>query len=288
MTDRNSSNDRELDNGASNKNGHGDSVKYERNGNYTSNGHTNGYQADVDEKMAVSIYHSNGKHNGGDDDDVAEANEKETFEIKHVSDIIGDTGWFQRAVCSFHTLMGFCVTYFNLGISFYAPSNLDYRCVSNGTHSLYDTGNVWTQVGNETVDKCPVGCTEWVYDKKYFDRTVTSEFDLVCDRSWVASASQAVYMAGILISSLIASPIGDRYGRASMVRIGLVGESIVGWLLVFVPNLYAFLACRFFLAFLSLVRGMSAGVISKYIQSTDIFVFFNSDFVQIFFKWRNV
>ncbi|XP_014677147.1 PREDICTED: organic cation transporter protein-like [Priapulus caudatus] len=63
--------------------------------------------------------------------------------------------------------------------------------------------------GNQT--SCENG---WVYDQREGASTFASEWDVVCDKSWLASATgQSLYMLGFLIGCIVFGEISDRKGR---------------------------------------------------------------------------
>jgi MFS transporter, OCT family, solute carrier family 22 (organic cation transporter), member 4/5 len=55
----------------------------------------------------------------------------------------------------------------------------------------------------------------WIYLTEYsiFRKTVTEEFDLVCERRWLRSMDTAVYTGGMFTGYLLVGPLSDTYGR---------------------------------------------------------------------------
>ncbi|RNA19574.1 organic cation transporter isoform X1 [Brachionus plicatilis] len=62
---------------------------------------------------------------------------------------------------------------------------------------------------NGTLQKC----TSWTFEKKYFQSTLTEEWNMVCDRSIFRSKVQSIYFIGYLVGSLVLGNLSDRYGR---------------------------------------------------------------------------
>lgn len=58
-----------------------------------------------------------------------------------------------------------------------------------------------------------VPCTEWDYDKSVMHSTIRSQFNLVCDREYLASLSTTFFFAGFVIGCTLYGAISDRYGR---------------------------------------------------------------------------
>ncbi|XP_011414351.3 organic cation transporter protein [Magallana gigas] len=61
-------------------------------------------------------------------------------------------------------------------------------------------------------------CSEWVYDQSTFIRTVTSDFNLVCDSVGLRAHLKITYLIGFLVASII-SQIGDVFGRRILLLI---------------------------------------------------------------------
>ena len=56
-------------------------------------------------------------------------------------------------------------------------------------------------------------CEEYIYDNTYFDETVASKFDLVCDNESYRNLLGTMLILGLLVGSLIGGTMGDKFGR---------------------------------------------------------------------------
>jgi len=88
-------------------------------------------------------------------------------------------------------------------------------------------------------------CDEWVYNSP----TAVTEFDLVCERSWIRPWAQVSIMSGEFFASIILSSASDKYGRKMVFMSALTGVAVVSFLLVFAVNYYVFIILRFLLGF---------------------------------------
>ncbi|KAL7644054.1 UNVERIFIED_CONTAM: hypothetical protein RMT77_004866 [Armadillidium vulgare] len=120
----------------------------------------------------------------------------------------------------------------------------------------YDSCHLFArfEVANESVGNCSeemfnqnqiTNCSKWVFDATVFTSTVVSTFDLVCDRTYLASLGGSVYMAGNFLGSPILGLISDKYGR----KFGLLVSTLLfvtcGLVGVVSPNYVIFLLFRF-------------------------------------------
>lgn len=102
------------------------------------------------------------------------------------------SGWVQMAILFLTPKMDFwCVEFENSSsnvVSFLAA--LELGLVSNRT--------------------CYADCLRYEYDPSPFENTILSEWDLICDRAWLASLTQTILQMGVLIGSILFGFLSDR------------------------------------------------------------------------------
>ncbi|XP_034558830.1 solute carrier family 22 member 13-like [Notolabrus celidotus] len=90
---------------------------------------------------------------------------------------------------------------------------------------------------NETI-----GCQNgWVYINTMFNSTVVTDFDLVCGGTNLVEFIQSVFMAGVLIGSLIFLPFAESFGRKRANQIPVVIMFIFIIAAALSPNIYLYL-----------------------------------------------
>ncbi|XP_064102945.1 solute carrier family 22 member 6-like isoform X2 [Macrobrachium nipponense] len=125
-----------------------------------------------------------------------------------------------------------------LGGAFYAPA-VDYTCVPTAPSAASETGaeggggggggpSSWrlkdpAPENSTALNRCSYlmenvqtgevieeSCSEWLFDNSTFATTVTSEFQLTCDRAYLRATYQSIYMLGMFIGALISGFAADR------------------------------------------------------------------------------
>lgn len=61
--------------------------------------------------------------------------------------------------------------------------------------------------GNKTVKACGGG---FLYDHTEVHQSIVTDWDLVCDREWLAKLCQPTFMLGVLIGALVFGDVADR------------------------------------------------------------------------------
>lgn len=88
-------------------------------------------------------------------------------------------------------------------------------------------------------------CETYDYNTGIWISTIIDEWDLVCDRSWLISMTQSLYMGGFIISYSLFGFISDRYGRWRSLILGASIEMLAGFGCAFAPSIKLFMLFRF-------------------------------------------
>ncbi|XP_045132763.1 solute carrier family 22 member 6-B-like isoform X2 [Portunus trituberculatus] len=122
----------------------------------------------------------------------------------------------------------------------------------------YDECSYWIEdVTTGRQEELP--CTEWDYDNSTFSTTVTSEYNLVCERQYLRATYQSLYMGGFLIGSFFSGQLAYRYGRLTLIAISSVAYSVMALVSAWIPSLIILMVFRFLLGTMhptSLVTGV--------------------------------
>ncbi|XP_028252960.1 solute carrier family 22 member 16 [Parambassis ranga] len=102
--------------------------------------------------------------------------------------------------------------------------------------------------GNKTVKACS---GSFVYDHSEIYQSIVTDWDLVCDREWLAKLCQPTFMLGVLIGALVFGDIADRVGRVRILMFTSLCQFVLGVSVAFSGNYYFFVVLRFLLATVS-------------------------------------
>ncbi|KAH1167307.1 hypothetical protein KIL84_002790 [Mauremys mutica] len=89
-------------------------------------------------------------------------------------------------------------------------------------------------------------CTEgWTYDRSMFTSTIITEWDLVCNLQKFRQMAQSIYMAGVLLGSLVLGGLSDRFGRKAMLIWSFLQLAVMGTCTAFAPSYIFYCIFRF-------------------------------------------
>ncbi|XP_062337544.1 solute carrier family 22 member 13 [Osmerus eperlanus] len=102
--------------------------------------------------------------------------------------------------------------------------------------------NTIREYGLNDTTECQSG---WVYNNPMYKATIVTDFNLVCGKANVVGLAQTVFMAGILLGSLLFGPFAESFGRKRATQIPMVLMLIFTVTTGLCPNFYLYLASQF-------------------------------------------
>ncbi|KAM3623180.1 uncharacterized protein V6R79_008064 [Siganus canaliculatus] len=91
--------------------------------------------------------------------------------------------------------------------------------------------------------------TGWVYDNSTFKSTLTSEWDLVCDKRGKNKATATIFFIGVMLGAMAFGSLSDRFGRRYLLLVAYVSALVFGVSSAFSTSYVMFTVLRFLTGF---------------------------------------
>ncbi|XP_072320323.1 solute carrier family 22 member 7-like [Eucyclogobius newberryi] len=111
-------------------------------------------------------------------------------------------------------------------------------------HLLVNPTNV-SYAGISTVP-CPKG---WVYDNTTFKSTLTSQWDLVCEKKGKNKATATIFFVGVMFGAITFGLLSDKFGRRIPLLLSYVSGMLFAVVSAFSTTYIMFAVLRFFTGF---------------------------------------
>lgn len=105
----------------------------------------------------------------------------------------------------------------------------------------YTLGGNLTEIPPSAVEH---SCDQWIYDTSKYKSSTVMEWDMVCDKSWLTATSDALFMVGVLLGSIIFGHLSDKLGRKPVFFASLVIQVIFGVLAALAPDFFTYTVSR--------------------------------------------
>lgn len=182
----------------------------------------------------VQLHHVAGKNGKATPDINVSSKGSKVRETLDFTDILGEDGKWQRKIFYMTLVCGITMSWNHLGISFLAYP-VEYWCArpQGPNVSLYSWKNQFlpnityrsdvsnsqceVQAYNLTIDgkinflNETEKCKFWEYSNEYY--SIVEEWNLVCEKTWMLSMSQSIYMFGFLVAVSLTGQMSDLFGR---------------------------------------------------------------------------
>lgn len=94
---------------------------------------------------------------------------------------------------------------------------------------------------NETI----IECMSYIYDNTYYKSSRTIDWNFVCDKRWMGSIAQTIYMFGVFTGAVVLGGMADKVGRKAIFCWSALFQLILGVGVAFIPEYYSFLVVRY-------------------------------------------
>ena len=84
----------------------------------------------------------------------------------------------------------------------------------------------------------------WEYEVEDYHKSITVEFDWVCDQAWIPALSQTVFFFGAIPGMLFFGWFSDTFGRLPTIMFSNILALVTGIATPFVTGHFSFLAMR--------------------------------------------
>ncbi|XP_067619680.1 organic cation transporter protein-like [Eurosta solidaginis] len=119
-----------------------------------------------------------------------------------------------------------------------------YNLLGKNTDSL-NKSSLFLLTTNLTFSNGTLPCTNYIYDNSKIKNSAVTEWNMVCDRSFLVATSDAVFMLGVLVGSIGFGQLSDKCGRRPVFFISLLTQVTFGILAGIAPDYLTYTIVRF-------------------------------------------
>ncbi|XP_070574785.1 organic cation transporter protein-like [Ptychodera flava] len=202
------------------------------------------------------------------------------MELDDVLFEIGDFGLYQNLIFWLVSIPGnFFVSWHIMATVFTAAWPSSYHCsLAEGQHKnqsipveeydengepVYGSCHMYV---NSSVDNTTTQCTDgWDYQAE-FQESIVTQWDLVCDQTALSQISQSIYMVGVMIGSLVAGYLSDRFGRKTVFLVCLWSLGIFGTLTAVTQTFVGYCILKFLAGLVQ-----PGALVTQFILSTELY-----------------
>ncbi|KAM3958932.1 organic cation transporter protein [Aphomia sociella] len=105
-------------------------------------------------------------------------------------------------------------------------------------------------------------CDAWDFNKSEVGETIISEWNLVCDRAYLTSLAEVVFLVGVGIGGVVGGWISDRFGRKRILMGMAIAQSVLAILALLVRSFVQYIIVRLVMGLVSVSVVYAAFVLS--------------------------
>lgn len=183
--------------------------------------------------------------------------EKKTITIEQAIKSLGGFKLFQWLIVLSFSIMSPPRVFQVLFIVF-GGHHPTWRCVANSTVCLQNG-----TIASSNQERCDIPRNEWEYTVPR-DYSLTTEYDLHCDRAWIGSLMNSIIFVGWGLGSMVLGYVADNFGRKLVIYPAQAMVLICGFVFSFVDSLPLFIVLRFIIGFF-----LQAGTVQSFVHVSE-------------------
>ena len=158
--------------------------------------------------------------------------------IDEALNYVGQFGFYQWLTCFLCAMINYAQGMTVLMMYFVALSP-QWECTKNSI--ICNSSEIFSSYNN---GRCSMNRSDWKFThSKTF--SITTQFDLVCEKSWMISMASSLFFVGSIISGIMIGWMTDRFGRKNVCFISLTAVMISGSGTAFCKSVIPILVIRF-------------------------------------------
>ncbi|XP_050500241.1 organic cation transporter protein-like [Diabrotica virgifera virgifera] len=176
-----------------------------------------------------------------------------------VISLLGEFGRYQKKIYFLLCLPAILCAFHKLG-NVFLVAEPNYRCklpneTDNSSYHLNET-TLSLYYPRDTLHKkyssCEIydtnnktkPCESYIFDHEIYGYTSVIEYGLTCNSAYLIATSNALFMVGVMLGSILFGEMSDRYGRKLTFFVSLVLQLVAGLLASVAPELWTFTFLR--------------------------------------------
>lgn len=127
--------------------------------------------------------------------------------------------------------------------SYFNIEDKSYQLLGNSLQAYNHSILLLTE--NITLTNETVLCNSYIYDRSKISNSAVTEWNMICDHSFLIATSDAIFMLGVLVGSIGFGQLSDKCGRKPVFFVSLLIQVSFGILAGIAPDYLTYIIARF-------------------------------------------